>query len=161
MQVDGVAHHLRDEEVVLELLDDDVEDHGREGGHRRDREADEDRRDGRDDRSDDREPLEHAGDQREHERELAEFPETDDGQDREADRGREEDRSRRGGAARAPIGRPTRPSRASMFSASARQPGGIAAATVRLNRSRSFRTKKSQTGMTTSPSRRWPPGRRR
>ena len=40
-----------------------------------------------------------------------------------------------------------------MFSASARQPGGIAAATVRVKRSRSFRTKKSQTGMTTSPSR--------
>ena len=92
MQVDGVAHHLRDEEVVLELLDDDVEDHGREGGHRRDREADEDRRDGRDDRSDDREPLEHAGDQGKHERELAELRETDEGQDREADRGGQEDR---------------------------------------------------------------------
>ena len=34
VQVDGVAHHLRDQEVVLELLDADVENDGGEGRHR-------------------------------------------------------------------------------------------------------------------------------
>ena len=92
MQVDRVAHHLRHEDVVLELLDDDVEHDRREPGHRGDREADEDRRDGGHDRADDREPLEHAGDQREDQHELAELAEPDEGQDREADDRGQEDR---------------------------------------------------------------------
>ena len=91
MELHRVAHHLRNEEVVLELLDGGIEDHHRHDRGRRHRERDEDRRDRRDDRADDGEPLEHAGDEREHERELSELAEADDGEDRQADRRGEED----------------------------------------------------------------------
>jgi hypothetical protein len=92
MELDRVAHHLRDEDVVLELLDAGVQDRGGQRSRQADGEADEDGGDGRHDRPDDREPFEHAGDERQDQRELPELTEAGEGERGEADDGGQEDR---------------------------------------------------------------------
>ena len=92
VELDRVTEHLRHQQVVLELLDRDVEQRGGRCGRERDRQADQDGRHGGDDRSDDGDELEEAGDQRQDERELPEFAEADDREDRQADDGGQEDR---------------------------------------------------------------------
>ena len=105
VELDGVALDLRDEHVVLDLLDDQVQDERRDdrldAGGRREQHG----RDGRDDRPDDRQQLEDAGRDRQQDRVPAEDRVDGRAQDEQPDEREHADRRRRGSAAPGPIGR--------------------------------------------------------